>query len=171
MMQQSHRRTFSMAEACRSMRDSRKAGGHAGMTNIKACLGYIKETGSSKGRGVFASRRISTGELVEACPVVLLSPYWAQFPEELKRLLFNWGHLTKGEPAGCLALGWGSMYNHANPANLRYVALAEQQQLHFIAARDIEIHEELTINYNHTGGNVSSTDDVWFRKHGVALIS
>lgn len=141
------------------------------MTNIKACLGYITDTGTSKGRGVFASRQINSGELVEACPVVLLAPYCAQFPEEVKRLLFNWGHLTKGRSAGCLALGWGSMYNHANPANLKYVAFAEEQQLHFIAARDIEINEELTINYNHTGGNVSSTDDVWFRKHRVALIS
>lgn len=148
-----------------------KAGGQVAMTNIKACLGHIRDTGSSKGRGVFASRQIFAGELVEACPVVLLSPYWVQLPEEVKRLLFNWGHLTKGESAGCLALGWGSMYNHANPANLRYVAFAEERELHFFADRDIEINEELTINYNHTGGNVTSTDDVWFRKHGVTLIS
>lgn len=139
--------------------------------NIQASLGYIKDTGTSKGRGVFAGRKINAGELVEVCPVVLLGANCTQLPAELKRLLFNWGHLTKGEPAGCLVLGWGSMYNHANPANLRYVGVADDLQLHFIAVRDVEIDEVLSINYNHTGGQATSIDDVWFRRNGVALIS
>jgi hypothetical protein len=141
------------------------------MANIKACLGYIKDTGTSKGRGVFASRKIFAGELVEACPVVVLGSSWNQRLPEVKRLVFNWGYLTKGQAASCLALGWGSMYNHANPANLKYVAVADELELHFISARDIEIDEELTVNYNHTGGDISSTDDIWFRDKGVTPIS
>ena len=74
-------------------------------------------------------------------------------------MLCNWGHLTKGESAGCLALGWGRMYNHATPANLRYFAFAEERELHCFADRDIEINEELTINYN---GDWNDEATVWF---------
>jgi len=86
------------------------------MTNIKACLGHIRDTGSSKGRGVFASRQILAGELVEACPVVLLSPYWVQLPEEVKRLLFNWGHFDKG---GIRRLPSTGMGEHVQPRQSR----------------------------------------------------
>ena len=141
------------------------------MGNIKACLGYIKDTGTSKGRGVFASRKIFAGELVEACPVVVFTPRLNQIPKELKRVVFDWGYLTKGKLAACLALGWGSMYNHANPANLKYIAVADELALHFVSVRDIELDEELTVNYNRTGGDVSSTDDLWFRNQDVTPIS
>lgn len=141
------------------------------MVNIQPCLGYIKHTGTSKGRGVFAARKIYGGELVEACPVVVIGSPSSQTPLELRRIVFDWGFLTNGPVARCLALGWGSMYNHANPANMKYLAYPDSYELHFISVRDIERDEELTINYNHTGGEVSSTDDVWFRTQGIDLIS
>jgi hypothetical protein len=34
--------------------------------------GYVKDTGTPKGRGVFASRSLQAGELVEVCPILLL---------------------------------------------------------------------------------------------------
>lgn len=134
---------------------------------IRACLGYVTDTGTPKGRGVFAGRKINAGELVEACPVVVITTPLSRMPKELKSVVFDWGYLTNGQPSTCLALGWGSMYNSANPANLKYVAVANDLQLHFIAARDIQCDEELTINYNHTGGEAGSSDDTWFRTRGM----
>lgn len=141
------------------------------MTAITPALGCIKDTGTPKGRGVFAARRIASGELVEVCPVVVLSTRWNEMPQEVQRVVFDWGYLTNGSPASCLALGWGSMYNHGNPANVQYHAIADALCIHFRAARDIDAGEELTINYNETGGGTDSTDDVWFQDTGVAPIA
>lgn len=127
--------------------------------------GVIREIGDVKGRGVFASRAIAAGEVVEACPVMMVQ--WDLLPPDLQRMVFDWGYLTGG-PANCaLVFGWGSLYNHGNPANLRYSASAGDQRLVFCAARDIAAGEELTINYNRSGGDVHSTEDVWFERAGI----
>src|SRR5436309_2275472 len=54
---------------------------------------YVKDTGSAKGRGVYAARPHADGELIEACPVVLFSGSFADIPDEIRKLLFNWGVL------------------------------------------------------------------------------
>jgi SET domain-containing protein len=68
-----------------------------------------------------------------------------------------------------IALGYGSMYNHGNPANLRYRALHDgmSSALIFTAARDIAVGEELTINYNYTKGETTSTEENWFKAQGL----
>lgn len=50
--------------------------------------------------------------------------------------------------AHAVALGYGSLFNHDNPASLRYEADPGNLSLRFIATRDIAAGEELTINYN-----------------------
>jgi hypothetical protein len=141
------------------------------MLVISPALGYIKDTGTAKGRGVFAARAISANEIIETCPVIVLRSSWDQMPEDLQRVVFNWGYLTEQGPATCLALGWGSMYNHSNPANVRYRPLADQFCLQFVAARNIGVDEELTVNYNETGGDILSTEDNWFENAGIAPIA
>jgi SET domain-containing protein len=137
------------------------------MEAIVAAAGFVQHTGTEKGRGVFAARALAAGEVVEVCPVVILRNRWDEMPPEVRRVVFDWGYLSGRAPASCLALGWGSMYNHANPANVRYVAVPDEELLKFVAARDIAAGEELTINYNETGGDVHSTADVWFEESGV----
>ena len=68
-----------------------------------------------------------------------------------------------------IALGYGSMYNHANPANMRYASAFEGRAIRFTAARTIKGGEELTINYNRTRGEPTSDEDVWFTTCGVVL--
>jgi SET domain-containing protein len=140
------------------------------MAEVTQSIGFVKDTGSRKGRGVFAEQKISAGEIVEVCPVVPFQARWADMPEEVQRVVFDWGRLTKQKPRHCLALGWGSMYNHANPANVRYKAVADSLCMEFRAARDIDVGEELTVNYNETEGDVHSTIDVWFENTGVTPI-
>lgn len=54
------------------------------------------------------------------------------------------------------------MYNHNNPANLRYEADKENSFLRFIAVKPIAQGEELTVNYNAYGGGAQWHDDNWF---------
>jgi uncharacterized protein len=128
---------------------------------------YVRDTGTAKGRGVFAARAHAEGETVEACPVVLFSGAFSAVPDEVRKLLFNWGVLAQVQNMHCLALGYGSMYNHDNPANLRYEADASAGVLRFIAVRVIAQDEELTVNYNAVGGGPHSADDTWFTHMGV----
>lgn len=130
----------------------------------------IKDTGTAKGLGIFATRPIRSGETIEVCPVVIVQANWDEMPEEIQRVVFDWGRLTKGIPTSCVALGWGSMYNHANPANVRYSAHADNRCMVFSAARDIDLGDELTINYNETEGDIRSSEDVWFHEAGVTPI-
>ncbi|KQV53499.1 hypothetical protein ASC95_12265 [Pelomonas sp. Root1217] len=128
---------------------------------------YIKDTGTTKGRGAYASRPHAKGETVESCPVVLFTGAYTSVPEEVRKLLFNWGVLAHTTSGHCLALGYGSMYNHENPANMRYEADVELRLLRFVAIRDIAVDEELTVNYNAVGGGHVSERDTWFTGQGV----
>jgi hypothetical protein len=129
---------------------------------------YVRQTGTTKGRGVFAARAHAEGETVELCPVVLFSGMFGSVPEEVRMLLFNWAVLAEVDRSThCLALGYGSLYNHANPANMRYVADTAEATLRFIAVRAIARDEELTVNYNSVGGTPDSGDDTWFIRMAV----
>ena len=131
---------------------------------------YVKDTGTSRGRGVFAARPFSTGEVVEICPVVLFTEV-PSLPTEIRRIMFSWHYLLSGEHGPvAIALGLGSMYNHHNPANMRYEADAVQQALRFVAVRDICADEELTINYNAHGGGAEWNDNEWFERMNVSPI-
>ena len=128
---------------------------------------YVKDTGTPKGRGVFAARAFGAGETVEECPVILLRKPYELLHKELKAVVFHWPVPKGAAAAQALALGYGSLYNHANPSNLRYEADGEALVLRLVAARGIEPGEELTINYNADGGAPASGEDWWFEEKGI----
>lgn len=130
-------------------------------------LGYVKDTGTAKGRGVFASRAIVTGEVVEIAPTIVLTAPWRPLPVRLKHYAFAWGNMTKGPRAVALAMGYGGMYNHANPANLRYEAITDGNYMRYVAVRDIAADEEMTINYNAADGGAKSDSNTWFKANGI----
>jgi len=109
-----------------------------------------------KGRGVFARRPIRKGEVIETCPVLVLTD--AEYADGLARTAlanycFAWG---KGKVA--LALGFGSLYNHSYRPNARYLDVGPRTK-EFTALRDIAPGEEITVNYN---GNPRGRAKVWF---------
>ncbi len=131
---------------------------------------YVKDTGTPRGRGVFASRSFAQGEVVETCPVIPFTKN-PTVPVEIKQIMFGWDFLLTGIPgAQAIALGYGSLYNHDNPANMRYEADVANQVLRFVAARKINADEELTINYNAPGGGAECNDNNWFRRMNVEPI-
>ncbi len=130
----------------------------------------IKDTGTIRGRGVFAKRPFAVGEIVEVAPVLVMKADFDDLPELLKTYVFNWTALTRVPGRQAVAFGYGSMYNHDNPANLRYEADAREEVMRYIAARDIETDEELTINYDARNGASVSEDDDWFDRMGIDRI-
>lgn len=130
----------------------------------------VRDTGAKRGRGVFAQRDFLEGKTVESSPVVIFETLFAAFPTELKTIVFNWGALCKNGSSHAVALGYGSLYNHHNPANMRYQADPERLIMQYIAVRNIAEGEELTVNYNAVGGNASWDDGNWFDRMNVTPI-
>lgn len=128
---------------------------------------YIKDTGTAKGLGAFAARKFSREEVVELCPVLVIDAAATKLPQPINTRVFDWAKLAKSKQHSALALGYGSMYNHDNPANMRYEADATKLFLRFIAIRDIEESEELTINYNGLGGVAEWHNNSWFDRMKV----
>lgn len=111
---------------------------------------------ATKGRGVFAREFIPAGTVFERAPVLVMPAGEVLGTEDdtvLSHYLFEWG---KGTVA--LALGYGSLYNHSYSPNARYEDEGRQVKL-YIAVRDIQAGEEVTINYN---GSAEASDPVWF---------
>lgn len=138
--------------------------------HIKPPCVYVKDTGTSKGMGVFAARAFGEGEVVEECPVILFKKPYEVLHKELKTFVFHWPVPEGAAAKQALALGYGSLYNHANPSNLRYETDLERRVLRYMAVREIAADEELTINYNADGGAPESADEWWFEEKGIKLI-
>lgn len=131
---------------------------------------YVRKVNDDIGFGVFAARKFLEREVVETAKVLIIEEKKKKLPDELYTYVFDWGNPPYTEvPSSALALGYGSLYNHANPANLRVKSNPSACTLIFVAARDIAIDEELTINYNSKGGGPSWFQDLWFRSHGLKI--
>ena len=92
------------------------------------------------GRGVFATRRFAKDEAVEVCPTLPLQD--SDVAGELSDYVF--GSAEEGQVL--LLLGFGMLYNHSAEPNLQYFQ-DEPDEITFVAARDVERGEELTIDY------------------------
>ena len=115
--------------------------------------------------------RFDVGTIVEVCPVIILNADFKRLSRDVQLKVFDWNDLTgRGPNFHALALGYGSMYNGANPANLRYDALPEGPYLQLSTVRTIEIGEELTINYSGKQGSHESQGNPWFMGNEVRFV-
>lgn len=130
----------------------------------------VKDTGTAKGRGVFALREFRDGEVVEISPVVVLRTPYRALPQDIRELVFYWEGPLGETATQALALGYGSLYNSNNPANMRYEVDRGARVLRFIAVRNIAAGEELTINYSGDDGSPLADDDWWFKEKKIELI-
>ena len=93
------------------------------------------------GRGVFATRHFTKGDPVEDCPTLELPG--DQVVGQLSDYVFGSG---ENEDDVLLLLGYGMLYNHSAEANCEYVQEGPRV-ITFVALRDIEPGDELTIDY------------------------
>jgi SET domain-containing protein len=119
---------------------------------------YISED-KQKGRGVFTSIAISEGDLIEVCPVIVISK--VELPIIHKTILhdyyFLWG---ENMDDAAIALGFGSMYNHAVHPNANFILDFENNTIDIIAVQNIEPGDEITLNYHGEPGDDAS---LWFQ--------
>jgi SET domain-containing protein len=115
---------------------------------------------SQKGRGVFAVSRLVSGEIIETAPIILIpASEWPHIePTVLALYIYNFGP-TADEEHAAIALGYGSLYNHSYTPNAKYTKNWDEQVICFVAVRDIEPGEEITINYN---GSPENQTPIWF---------
>ena len=117
------------------------------------------------GRGVFAQKRIKSGTIFEECPVIKMK---LQEMTVRKHMLLNYYAFMideEHEYTG-IALGYGSLYNHADDYNAIYYYDNDKELMIFEALQPIAMHQEITINY--LGSNTSGqTIENWINKPEV----
>lgn len=112
---------------------------------------FIKNI-KGKGRGVFCKQPIKKDEEFEVCPVLVLpaSDYETVTVSKLVDYFFNF---NKEENTLALALGFGSLYNHAIISNATYLLDREKREITFYAIENIDAGTEICINYAGESGN------------------
>lgn len=125
---------------------------------------YIKEV-EGKGRAVFSSVPLQAGEVVEACRFLVFKS--EDHDLSLDSFLINFSfYINQEERIVGIATGFGSLYNHATPANAIHKIFREENRVDIMAIRDIPAHEEICINYH---GPFDSTSTDWFEKRGLSF--
>ncbi len=114
----------------------------------------------NRGRGVFSSKPIAAGTIIEVSPVIVLSQEERVLLDQtlLHDYIFIWG---PEEKECCIALGYLSLYNHDYKSNAEYVMDFPRQTIRITAVRHIKKDAEIFINYN---GNWNNPKPVWFDK-------
>jgi hypothetical protein len=93
------------------------------------------------GRGVIATEDIAEEDVIEICPILTLAT------GDASGLLDDYVVGLEGDAGGVvLMLGYGGLYNHSDDPNAAYWVEAEDAYS-FVALRDIEAGEEITISY------------------------
>lgn len=119
---------------------------------------FIGQT-QAKGRGMFTSRNIKAGTIIEKAPVIVMSAEDRAMLD--KTLLYN--YIFEWNPAGqnlcCMALGTVPIYNHSYASNCEYFMDYDAEEMYIKTVADINAGEELTINYN---GDWNDEKKVWF---------
>jgi SET domain-containing protein len=111
-----------------------------------------------RGRGVFATRFLAAGAMIELVPVIVIPEADRNLinPTILSHYYYRWG-LDQRDAA--IALGYASLYNHSFDPNAQYLKHPDQGTVEIIALRDIAAGAEITVNYN---GDPSSSKPLWF---------
>ena len=107
------------------------------------------------GRGVFTSRPIPAGSVIELAPVIVLSPGDRRriHDTHLHDYYFLWDN-----DGAAIALGYGSLYNHSPTPNAEFTLDYEFAQIRFTALRDLAAGEEIVTDY--TSGQERA--ELWF---------
>ncbi|MGC4103169.1 SET domain-containing protein-lysine N-methyltransferase [Ferruginibacter sp.] len=123
---------------------------------------FIKNI-KGKGRGVFCNQLIRKDETFEICQLIVLPTEDTDtlLSSHLSDYFFNF---NKEEKTLALALGFGSLYNHAIYSNAAYVLNREQKTISFYALQDLPPNTEICINY---GGEHGKDFKEWFESRNI----
>jgi SET domain-containing protein len=101
------------------------------------------------GRGIYATRAIKDGTLIEASPVLILDSWECARiePTILNCYVFAWGD---EDVDTAIAFGYGSLFNHSRRENTTYKPNYDDKTIEYIALRNIKKGEQLFINYGYS---------------------
>ena len=116
---------------------------------------YIGET--KKGRSVFIAHEVARGDVIEVCPLIIIphSQVVAIDQTKMFEYYFEW---PDGKNSICLALGYGSLYNHSNQPNAKVIMDLGTEEIIIEAITFIEAGAEVYIDYLDGAGK----DELWF---------
>ena len=95
---------------------------------------------------VLSKTQFAKGEIIEIAPIIFVGME-AKAVDRLKDFIFEIEKDGKNGGMWGLVLGYGSLYKHSDEPNVEYAYNRSNRQMYFKAARVIQAHEELTINY------------------------
>jgi SET domain-containing protein len=115
----------------------------------------------NRGRGVFTTRNIPAGTVIEISPVIELSPKERKQIEGTKlfHYIFEWG---KSKRKAAMALGYVSMYNHSFEPNCEYEMDYDHGNMTVRTIKPVKKGEELCFSYN---GDPTDQSPLWFKTH------
>jgi len=116
----------------------------------------VVKKAKGKGRGVFATRRIKTGQIFEIAPAIVLKSHEEKRMRPLVELSGHFYQWSARRVA--IVLGNACFYNHSSEPNAHYWFRYVRPDVVFRALRTIHKGEEITHDY--TAG---SDREVWFR--------
>lgn len=96
------------------------------------------------GRGLYAKRNIKKGEIVERSPVVVIHNQQGVTSTIINTYVFEWRR-----DSSALALGLGSLFNHKNRANVSYNPVFSENEIIFVATKNIKKGEQCFIDYGY----------------------
>lgn len=96
------------------------------------------------GRGVFTSTAIDPDDTIEICPVIVIPE--KDVPLIHQSYLHDYYFLWDNKQCA-IALGYGSLYNHAHVPNAEYYMDYDNQTISVYCIRPIQAGEEITISY------------------------
>lgn len=113
----------------------------------------------NKGLGVFAEKDFKKGELIEACPTIVMTP--TERKHCAKTILDYYMYPWKSTRSASIVLGYGSIYNHSFTPNADWKQNFKTRRMTYKAIRPIKKGEEITVNYNGEPDDLS-TENLWF---------
>lgn len=113
----------------------------------------------NRGRGVFTSEDISEDDIIEICPLILVPS--GELKELDKTIFYDYYFLLPNEKDACIALGYGSLYNHSNLPNACVVFDLENDSLQIHAIKNIAAGSEILINYQ-GDEETNERTELWF---------
>lgn len=100
----------------------------------------------NKGRGVYALKDFKAGEIIESCPVLVLTPTERKHCEKttLNYYIYPW----KSTRSAAVVFGYGSIYNHSFEPNADWKQNFKSTCMVYRAIKNIKKGEEILVNYN-----------------------
>jgi SET domain-containing protein len=113
----------------------------------------------NRGRGVYTTKNIAAGTVIEISPIIELSPKDRKQIEgtKLYHYIFEWG---KSKRKAAVALGYVSMYNHSFDPNCEYEMDYENGNMTVRTIKPVKKGEELCFSYN---GDPADQSPLWFK--------